>query len=146
MTGEKKSLSIRRQCEKLVEELSAIFRASRHVGPRPDVVLRATLRCALAEYVTAPAEFLAEIEKSTGFEITGDDREVGWIAAEQERKRLFRLYIKKGRRLPGETLDEYMASGYTWRKVTRDENTLAVLRRELEKLAEPLPASTEKSR
>ena len=146
MIEAKKPLSVRRQCEKFVEAINEIFRASKYVGPRPDVVLRALLRCALAERISAPAEFREEIEESTVFTITCDDRETGWLAADQERRRLFKLCLDRGRRRPGETMDQYMASGYTWRKVTRDENTLSVLRRELERLAEPLPAFTENDR
>ena len=138
MTGEKKPLSICRQCERLIKDLMDVFKASRYVGPRSDVVLKSLVRSALAEYITARPEFLAEIEKGLLFNVVTGDREACFLAADAERKRLASIYHKTRRRLPGESLNEYTASGYSWRKATHDENTLAVLKAELERLREPL--------
>ena len=138
MSEEKKLPSTRRQCERLIKELMDVFKASRYVGPRPDHALKSLVRSALAEYITARPEFLAEIEKGLLFHADTDDREACFLAADAERKRLASLYHQTRRRLPNETLDEYTASGYSWRKATHDENTLAVLKKELDRLREPI--------
>ena len=138
MTGGSKKLpTVSRQCEQLAEALMSIFRASRYVGPRPDVVFRSMVVGGLAERTQAGPEILDEVAKSLEFKVTGDDREIGWLATNEERKRLLKRIFELTRRRQGQSMDEWMASGF--RSVTRDENTRRVLKEELEKLWEPLP-------
>jgi hypothetical protein len=116
----------------------SIFRASRYVGPRPDVVFRSMVVGGLAERTQAGPAVLDEVAKSLEFKVAGDDREIGWLAANEERKRLLkRIFELTTRRRLGQSMDEWTVSGF--RSVTRDENTRMVLRGELEKLREPLP-------
>lgn len=136
--GSKKPPTVSRQCEQLAEALMSIFRASRYVGPRPDVVFRSMVVGGLAERTQAGPAVLDEVAKSLEFKVTGDDREIGWLATNEERKRLLkRIFELTTRRRLGQSTDEWTVSGF--RSVTRDENTRRVLKEELEKLWEPLP-------
>ena len=142
----RRKASVGRQCELLFEVLQALFRASRYAGPRPDHVLLAMTRVALAEYRMASPELRQALEATSSFTVDIDreadgivERDRCWLATDDERRRLMKLVLAARKRGKDESDDEWVASFKTHRRVSRDEKTLGVLKAVIDQLSEPMP-------
>jgi len=135
--------SVSRQCEDALNSLKAIFRASRHVGPRPDVVFRALVQAYLVEFRGASELLRETIKKSLDFRSEAIDRGTCWEECDVERRRLWGLHIRLRKE---EIQHERLGKIITVARQKHDQEMLDALTKELEALAQPLPDSSPETR